>query len=236
MKLVLKKPLSLASIIISLLGIFLSLFQPFIVPKLPVFLDGPAFLKLIQSINIFTLSILVVISCGYIAKHFSKEKFYSFLPFLINAISISIIVFFPLSSIWPENLIPPDKSEDQLFITLGIFKWKDLFYADYDQHRDEYNEVIHLIENGELKVPSENYSLIDLPKNFEYLSRGGGQIMIEKKDDRFQVFFYTFRGVLDNFSGYMYKPDGKKPTTDDFLGDWKQILKIDENWYYCASY
>jgi len=234
-RLLLDRPLTLASIAISFLGIFFILFEPHIIAKFPEFIIGPAFFGLIRSVIIAAILILIGSSIVYIIKRFSSEQYYSLFPLIINVISIIIVGFIPLSSIWPDRLLPSTQPDNSLYRTFFIFKFKDTNYAELDKYWDEYNEVINLIENGTIKVPTEDHGLIELPVEYQHLSHGGGEIIFEKKDDNIQVFFFTFRGVLDNFSGYMYKPDDKPPNSDDFSGDWKQIVKERPYWYYCSS-
>ena len=235
-KLHLARPLSLVSIGIGFLGIFFNLFEPHIIAKIPEFIIGPALFGLIRSVIIGVIILLIGSSLVYATKRFSSEQYYSLIPSIINVISIIIIIFVPLSSIWPDRLLPSTQPDNNLYRYFFIFKYKDTNYAELDKYWDEYNEVIDQIENGTIIVPNRNYGLIELPVEYQHLSQGGGDIGFEKKDDYIQIFFYTFRGVLDNFSGYMYKPDDKQPNSDDFSGDWKQIVKERPYWYYCSSY
>ncbi|MNR19056.1 hypothetical protein D3C85_1358200 [compost metagenome] len=50
------------------------------------------------------------------------------------------------------------------------------------------------------------------------------------------VFFFTFRGILDNFSGFIYSSSDQEPQQEDFGGDFKEIKRIDNNWYWVSSY
>jgi len=235
-KLHLTKPLSIASIGIGFFSLLFNLFEPHVVAKFPEYIIGPALYGLIRSVIIGTIIILIVSSFFYAINGFSYEQYYSLIPLIINVFSIIIVIFVPLSSIWPDRLLPTTQPDNNLYRYFFIFKYKDTNYAELDKHWDEYNDVIDQIENGTIKVPNEDYGLIELPVEYQHLSQGGGEIVYEKKDDYIQIFFYTFRGVLDNFSGYMYKPDDKQPNSDDFLGDWKQIIKERPYWYYCSSY
>lgn len=61
------------------------------------------------------------------------------------------------------------------------------------------------------------------PEKYHQLSKGGGEVVIEKNGKL--IVFFMYRGVLDNFSGFVFSPSDKKPTQHDFNGDFKQILK-----------
>lgn len=107
---------------------------------------------------------------------------------------------------------------------------------DFKANKSERNEVISKIKDGTFKPNvSYNSSLIHLPDEYEHLSKGGGDIVIEKQSESYSVLFFTFRGVLDGFSGFVYSPNDKKPQLGLFDGDFKEIVKIDENWYFVSS-
>ncbi|WP_238579198.1 hypothetical protein [Neobacillus niacini] len=106
---------------------------------------------------------------------------------------------------------------------------------DFKMNKSEREEVVEMVEQGTLK-PNVSYDslLIHLPKKYDQLSKGGGEIVIEKNGNL--ILFFTYRGILDNFSGFVYSPNDKKPSQSDFDGDFKQIEKLDENWYFVGSY
>ena len=107
---------------------------------------------------------------------------------------------------------------------------------DFKENKSDRNEVIYKIKDGTFKPNvSYNSSLIHLPDEYEHLSKGGGDIVIEKQGESYSVLFFTFRGVLDGFSGFVYSPNDKKPQLDSFGGDFKEIVKIDEYWYFVSS-
>ncbi|HWK21651.1 MAG TPA: hypothetical protein VNS08_01350 [Ureibacillus sp.] len=130
-------------------------------------------------------------------------------PFTIQILTILLWLFFPFTQVMLD--------------------------LDFKMNKSERKEVVEMVENGTLK-PNVSYdsSLILLPKKYEQLSKGGGEIVIEKNGDL--VLFFTYRGMLDNFSGFVYSPNDKKPNQSDFDGDFKQIEKLDENWYFVGSY
>lgn len=107
---------------------------------------------------------------------------------------------------------------------------------DFKENKSDRNEVIYKIKDGTFKPNvSYNSSLIHLPDEYQHLSKGGGDIVIEKQSESYSVLFFTFRGVLDGFSGFVYSPNDKKPQLDSFGGDFKEIVKIDEYWYFVSS-
>jgi len=68
------------------------------------------------------------------------------------------------------------------------------------------------------------------------LSNGGGDILLEKANEQYFVLFFTYRGVLDNFSGFVYSSDNKKPQLRQFGGYIKAIVKMKKHWYYISFY
>ncbi|WPD22301.1 MAG: hypothetical protein SD837_19175 [Candidatus Electrothrix scaldis] len=108
---------------------------------------------------------------------------------------------------------------------------------DFKRNLKERENVVSWVISGELKPNvAHNTSLILLSDEQRHLSKGGGEIMVEKRSGETFVFFFTFRGVLDNFSGFMYRSDGSNPQRNDFGGDFAEIKQIKENWYWAASH
>ena len=49
------------------------------------------------------------------------------------------------------------------------------------------------------------------------------------------VMFYSFRGILDNFSVYAYAPTVGAYAKVMNYTDWAQTVPLREGWYFCAS-
>ncbi|MED4285024.1 hypothetical protein P4679_24200 [Priestia megaterium] len=104
-------------------------------------------------------------------------------------------------------------------------------------HQNKREEVAAKIENGIIKpnVP-DSPSLIQLPKKYKGLSKGGGEVVLETKGKTKSILFFTYRGMLDDFSGFVYNPNDDRPLKSDFDGDFKEIDRVHKNWYYVSSY
>jgi hypothetical protein len=52
------------------------------------------------------------------------------------------------------------------------------------------------------------------------------------------VFFFTFRGILDNYAGFLYVPSGGKPTEYSDLNEPQsvEIEHLEGNWYYASHH
>jgi hypothetical protein len=131
-------------------------------------------------------------------------------PVLIQSLTIVFIIFFPFTKI--------------------------VLNMDFEKKRAERETVVKQVQEGAITSnASYNDSLIHLPKRYEKLSSGGGDILVEKKKQKWMVLFFTFRGILDSFSGFVYSSSGEKPRTGDFGGDFIEIEQLDEHWYFVSS-
>lgn len=159
--------------------------------------------------NIYFLYLLIVlISIVYIFFTIRKKRLLAFIPFLINLISIILLIFIP-------------------FKDMNLKK-------DIENNFNKRNIIVKKVKQGELIADSRDRIL--LPFQYQYLSKGGGEILARQENGIFYLFFYTFRGVLDNFSGLLYVSDDKLPKKNIFGSDTKQLIKIRENWYWLASW
>jgi len=104
-------------------------------------------------------------------------------------------------------------------------------------HQNKREEIAAKIENGIVKpnVP-DSPSLIQLPKEYRGMSKGGGEVVLETKGETKSILFFTYRGMMDNFSGFVYNPNDDRPLKSDFDGDFKEIERVHKNWYYVSSY
>jgi hypothetical protein len=163
---------------------------------------------LMLPIWLFVYAFFIIMTIWTLIHLFKKRKWQ---PFVIQLITISLWFLFPFNQV---NL--------------------DL---NFKIHQDKREEVATKIENGVIKpnVPNSP-SLIQLPKEYTQLSKGGGDIVVETKGKAKSILFFTYRGMIDNFSGFVYNPNDNKPSKSDFNGDFKQIKKVHKNWYYVSSY
>lgn len=143
----------------------------------------------------------------YFLRNYKLKRVIIGFPLLIQTIALFIVLFVPFTT-----------------ITLKL---------DFYIHWEERQKVISMIENREL-IPDSS-GLIQLPSNLKDLSKGGGEIMVDRNDGILKVLFFTFRGVLDSCSGWEYRSQGE-PNRTDFNQDIHESKKIKENWFYISSY
>jgi hypothetical protein len=94
--------------------------------------------------------------------------------------------------------------------------------------------VVRRVVNRELRPNvSHNSALIALPALPE-LSSGGNEIIIQQLDQGPYVFFFTYRGILDNASGFVWVPPGASP--GEFRhSEFAEITPYAPNWYFVSS-
>ena len=107
--------------------------------------------------------------------------------------------------------------------------WLDVNFA---VGRSVRERIVRQVAAGDLR-PNVDYnrSLIHLPARYHELSLGGGDIMIEGS----KVFFFTYRGILDNFAGFIYCPDDVPPVSGAFGGEFFIEKKMADRWYYVSA-
>ena len=67
-------------------------------------------------------------------------------------------------------------------------------------------------------------------------STGGGDILVERENGRLVVLFFTYRGILSHYSGYVYSSDDP-PALNDVFGDRvRQSWKVEPRWFFAAFY
>ncbi len=135
-------------------------------------------------------------------------KFVAFRPLLINIVAITIYFFAPIA------------------------EW-ELKY-DFAHNLDRRMEVISAVQSGSLTLKKDE-RLLNLPQQWRQLSEDG-VIFMEKDSLRTTILFFTFRGVLDNFSGFMYRSDGAMPERSTLGGEFHEIKQLKDKWYWTASW
>lgn len=164
------------------------------------------FLMLTVWLVVYAFFIIITV-CTLI--HLFKNKKWQ--PLAIQLIAIALWIYFPF---------------DQVNLDLN-----------FKMHQNKREEIATKIENGIIKpnVP-DSPSLIQLPKEYRGMSKGGGEVVLETKGKTKSILFFTYRGMLDDFSGFVYNPNDDRPLKSDFDGDFKEIERVHKNWYYVSSY
>ncbi len=106
-------------------------------------------------------------------------------------------------------------------------------HANFYLKKSAREQVVAKVKSGEytVNVP-HNTDLISLPDGHD-VSKGGNEIIVQGPRDNPYVFFFTFRGILDNYSGFLWVPTGKEPQDFRDAGEReKEIAYFGGNWYF----
>jgi hypothetical protein len=106
--------------------------------------------------------------------------------------------------------------------------------ANFRLKLSDREAVVRQVVNHELRPNvSHNSALIALPPRPE-LSSGGNEIIIQPSDRGPFVFFFTYRGILDNASGFVWVPPGASP--GEFRrSEFAEVIPYAPNWYFVST-
>lgn len=136
-----------------------------------------------------------------------KKSTPTFAPFAISVSALLLALFVPFTDLW--------------------------LTANFNLKRSAREQVVQRVISGDLTPNVEhNTHLIALPRG-SGLSIGGDEIAIEGPHRNPYVFFCTFRGMLDNYSGFLWVPSGAEPEGYSDAGEQgTQIEHLDGNWFF----
>jgi hypothetical protein len=135
----------------------------------------------------------------------------AFAPASMQVVAVALVLFVPFTNLWLET--------------------------DFALYRGQREDAVRRVQNGELRPNvSHNPSLIKLGRDFSLISMGGNEIVVEEHQGMKYVFFFTYRGILDSYSGFLYVPSGGDPTKYSDLsdGEARQVRSLKRNWFYVS--
>jgi hypothetical protein len=95
------------------------------------------------------------------------------------------------------------------------------------------NRVARLITDGTLK-PRER-DLVTLPPEFASLS-DTGEVVASRDGDDWTIVFFEVRGMVDHYSGWVFRSNGELGADEDPLGGGSAIVKrIDDHWFHVVA-
>ena len=108
--------------------------------------------------------------------------------------------------------------------------------ANYRWYRSDRLRVVHDVQSGKL-TPGHG-GVVALPSGRPRVSTGGNEVLVEEHGGKQYVFFYTYRGILDNYSGFLFVPEGGRPSLFGDFGevDSTQAKPLEPNWYFVAHW
>ncbi|MCP4580012.1 MAG: hypothetical protein GY839_00230 [candidate division Zixibacteria bacterium] len=203
--------------------------------------DPTFILLLILSIIILILNILTN-STGSGSDYWLIQILYSLFAFFVGfclliatTFSVMFLVLKRKTNIW-ARLAP--LSVNLFCILLIVFfpfqeRWIEKKFSENQTHR---LEVVNIVISGEIGQIFEDHGrLIQLSENYKQLSEGN-KILVMNESGSITIIFYTFRGLRDEWSGFMYNSRDIGPAKIFPWGEVHQIMKLDEYWYFVESY
>jgi hypothetical protein len=132
-------------------------------------------------------------------------------PLLLCAVTLATVLFVPFTNIW--------------------------LWVDFHMKVAEREAVVQRIYSGQLQpnVP-HNKRLIALGKGSK-LSMGGNEVLVDVREGKTYVLFFTYRGIMDSYSGFLFVPKGGTPSAFSEMNDrTAQLTKFSESWYYASHH
>jgi len=130
-------------------------------------------------------------------------------PALVCGAAICLALFFPFTNLW---------------LTTN-FWW----------HRSEREAVVRKIQSRGPWPPTSPLT-VPLPAGTPNLSTGGNDVLVEEHDGQLYVLFFTYRGILDNYSGFLFVQGRGEPKRflDLKEAGSSQVRRFGEHWYFVA--
>ena len=94
-------------------------------------------------------------------------------------------------------------------------------------------EVVRLVQSGELGSPAGEQQAIRLPDEQRDLS-DGGEVVVTRWDGRLRVVFFARRGILDQWEGYVWTYDCALDE-DPLGGVLYESRAISDCWFYARA-
>jgi len=161
----------------------------------------------IEDIIYGAFAIFSFLSLLYIFYGAGKQKLRAIALASTNLIALGIVIFFPFTRL--------------------------LVDVDFHLNLDRRERVIYLIQSGKLQPESGRQTMM-LPMELRYLSKGGGEILIEKASGNLEIFFFTYRGILNDYSGYLYSSSIRNSSNAALIRGCREIINIQDHWFWVS--
>lgn len=193
---------------------------------------------------------LAVSICLVLVTAFQWPLVDTLTPFLMLPLQGFLWLIFIVVAIWSlVHLVRHEKKSRNLFpavlcvaalgiVTLVPFTkiWLNFNLGSKKSARER---IVQQISAGMLtpnRVLANGVGVISLPKLTPNISAGGNEIETATRDGRTYVFFYTYRGILNSYAGFLYVPTGGNPDAyPDLKSDPQAISdRYEEHWYFVS--
>lgn len=174
--------------------------------------------------------------CFLLTTVWSQLSFDSSTPFLcigLGFFNCVAFISFLIYGLWkrqiPHSFYPAMVTF--VFFSLSyLFVSQNLWHLGFYARLTDFNTVIVLVKDGQIR-PNE-YGSAKLPDTYYHLSDGGA-IDIRGEEGITNILFYRRRGILGEYSGYMYRSDNGTPKFED--GCDFVVKQLEPHWFLCAS-
>jgi hypothetical protein len=143
--------------------------------------------------------------------HLVRSRWRAWRPLAVQAATLALAVTVPFTSLW-------------------IDAQRLLYAADRQRAVALYREGrLRSVRSG---VQAEVWAL---PDELRGASKGGGEIVAYGYGPDASLLFFTYRGILSRFSGFIYRPDGSPPPAELEEGEpFREIERVGDHWFFVA--
>lgn len=156
--------------------------------------------------------------------------FLAYLPYLIYVIwTIWLVVYiFKKGEIQKVTTFMPLAIMVVTILLLTVVPYSDTYTSlNYSLNKQNFGKIIEMVKNGEIQQYRTNMTEYVVPYRFtSYI----GKMYTCVNDDVIKVMFYAYRGFRGNVV-LIYSSDGSEIKNRDFGKNFKNIKRIDDNWY-----
>lgn len=111
--------------------------------------------------------------------------------------------------------------------------WLDWNFQRFSNERER---IVQAVRTGALQPPPFN-SFVQLGSTTSSVSKGGNEILVEEHDGKKYVFFFTYRGILDNYSGFLnVQGRGDPKRFFDLARSGASVTPLEGDWYFVAHW
>lgn len=166
----------------------------------------PFFAPFIEMFSYAIFGFCMLLAFAYLLSTLPQRRWRSWIPIFVHFVTLTLLFTVPFTA-----------------VTLKL---------DFHLNKSNREEVVHMVMDGALK-PDNTYhtSFIELPVKYKSLSKGGGEVFVEGSGKDMLILFYTFRGVLDHYSGFVYTMD-EESMKDNIPGELVQAKTMSDHWYW----
>ena len=153
--------------------------------------------------------VVTVWSLVHLMRH--EKGLRNAIPAIICALTLGIVMLVPFTKLW--------------------------LHFNFALNKSARERVVHDVSVDRLKpnrIFASGVGMISLTDQTPNISAGGNEIQTATYNGKTYVFFYTFRGILNSYSGFLYVPTGGDPGAFFDVNEEPRPLsyKYDDHWFF----